>query len=892
MSDNALARGLTRRQFLKATAATAAIATVGDGLVGSRSPMLVPGGVSAAAEPETKYGFCRMCHRSFCPTVYKVVNGVATNVTGDTRGVWSGGRLCVRGNASLMHLYNPYRAKAPMKRTNPKKGLDQDPGWVEISWDEALNTVATRLATIRKEDPRKFVFIGGFGGDYNLLQGSFTQAYGTPNALSVTGAMCSVHLTALINFAYQTFRVDPGYCNYCIAVGDSLGPNLGHGETSTWDVTEGIERGMKVVAVDPRLSPEASKGEWVPIRPGTELAMMLAMTNVIINELQTYDVWFLKNRSNSVYLIGPDGNYVRDAASKKPMIWDPTDSKAKTFDDTTIKDYALEGNFTAAGVQAQPSFALMKAQVKQYTPEWQEQITSISAATVRRITKEFVEAAQIGSTITIDGVNMPYRPVCLTVRRGMTNHYLGHVAYWMAGVINILVGSVNVPGGAQSGGAGPILKPDADGTVTMASMETPEPFKIPMETLDAGGFYPFGFSQGFRLINTILDPKKYYVDYKPEAFMTFGTNFFSKAAADADKISQALASIPFTVSISYHMDEHSAFADIILPENAIQERYLTRGITERRTWSLAKTNYTGGVVGQPIVDPIYNARQADAIFLDLADRMGFLLGKGGMNDIMNRSLRLSADFQLALDRKYTIDQVMDQNLKSSYGADKGLAYFKGVGFIAKPMKPADVFDYTYFPGNKTRHQVYAMTFKKAGDDLVANLKKAGVTHPAWTEEQIRAYHAALPQWKPGATMNPPAGFDLYAMLWKSPSFLFDISNSIGNPYLQEVSKTDPNYGKIVLNSATAAKKGFKEGDMVFVEGQFGGKIGPYPVHVTEGIHPDVMGVLGGGARQAPGMNPIMNYGVAYNKLLSTREDTLDVLTAAIDLSPRVKVTKA
>ena len=458
-----------------------------------------------------------------------------------------------------------------------------------------------------------------------------------------------------------------------------------------------------------------------------------------------------------------------------------------------IKDYALEGSFNVGGVAAQPSFGLMMAHVKQYTPEWQESITSIPASTVRRITSEFVQAAQIGSTITIDGVNMPYRPVCVTVRRGTTNHYLGHLAYWMASVVNILVGSMDVPGGLQGGASGSLLKPDADGTVTKASMDESAPFKIPMETLDASGFYPFGFSQGFRVINTILDPKKYHIEYKPEAFMTFGTNFFSKAAADADKISQALASIPFTVSISYHMDEHSAFADIILPENAVQERYLTRRVSERRTWSLAKTNYKGAMVGEPIVDPVYNARQADAIFLDLADRMGFLLGKGGMNEIMNTSLRLTKDFLFAADKKYSLEQVMDANLKSGNGADKGVDYFKGVGFIATPVKQSANFNYTYFPGNKTRHLIYALPFKKAGDALIANLKKAGVTHPAWTEEQIRTYHAALPQWKPGATMNPPAGFDLYAMVWKSPSFLFDISNVNSNPYLQEVSKTDPNF---------------------------------------------------------------------------------------------------
>ena len=87
------------------------------------------------------------------------------------------------------------------------------------------------------------------------------------------------------------------------------------------------------------------------------------------------------------------------------MIWDPNDNKAKTFDDSTIKDYALEGAFDVGGVKVQPAFALLKAQVKQNTPEWQEPIASrFPAATVRRLSKELVDHAQIGRTITIDGV--------------------------------------------------------------------------------------------------------------------------------------------------------------------------------------------------------------------------------------------------------------------------------------------------------------------------------------------------------------------------------------------------------------------------------------------------------------------------------------------------------
>ncbi len=106
------------------------------------------------------------------------------------------------------------------------------------------------------------------------------------------------------------------------------------------------------------------------------------MINIIINELKTYDVDFLKKRSNAVYLIGPDGHYVRatdnlmeDPVYKKikqgkPLIWDPVDKQSKTWDDKTIKDFALEGTFTVNGVTCQPAFQLLKESVKKYTPEW------------------------------------------------------------------------------------------------------------------------------------------------------------------------------------------------------------------------------------------------------------------------------------------------------------------------------------------------------------------------------------------------------------------------------------------------------------------------------------------------------------------------------------------
>src|SRR3990170_6282334 len=111
-----------------------------------------------AAEPggatETRVTACRMCgNKAWCTAIVTIRDDVVIAVEGDPSNPISQGKLCARGQAAIFNLYNPYRVKAPMKRTNPRKGLDQDPGWVEISWEEAMSTVADRLRMIREEDP-------------------------------------------------------------------------------------------------------------------------------------------------------------------------------------------------------------------------------------------------------------------------------------------------------------------------------------------------------------------------------------------------------------------------------------------------------------------------------------------------------------------------------------------------------------------------------------------------------------------------------------------------------------------------------------------------------------------------------------------------------------------
>jgi molybdopterin-containing oxidoreductase family molybdopterin binding subunit len=211
---------------------------------------------------------------------------------------------------------------------------------------------------------------------------------------------------------------------------------------------------MKLVVVDPVDNYAASKAdEWVPIRPGTDSAFGLGLLYVLLHELGIYDAEFLRHKTNAPYLVGADGLYLRDPATGKPLLYDQADDQVKPHDDPSLKTLALEGQYRVDGAQASPSFVALKEAVRDYPPDRVAEITTIPATTLRKIAREFGEAAQVGATRVMDGQVIPYRPVCLDWGRGPQGHKHGFHHGWALKLVNIIVGAVGVPGGILSTGA-------------------------------------------------------------------------------------------------------------------------------------------------------------------------------------------------------------------------------------------------------------------------------------------------------------------------------------------------------------------------------------------------------------------------------------------------------
>ena len=684
---------------------------------------------------------------------------------------------------------------------------------------------------------------------------------------------------------------------------------------------------MKIVNVDPVMAPSGRKAdEWIPIRPSTDGAFLLSIAQMMLYELNTFDVGFIKKRTNGPYLIGADGLYVRgkdplvvDPARLvqkfgKPYVWDPVDQKAKFFDDKTIKDYALDGTYTVEGVTCQPAFQLLKAQVKDYTPEWASKITTVPVATIRRITNELVAAAQIGSTITINGVTFPYRPSSVNTNKGSEVHIGGGDVRHAMYVVNCLLGNMDVPGGykfretGSAGGAatGNLTSDPADGVVQPGFGQSSSRYRsitYPPRMADLSDMYPLAYKTAQLLYKVIATPEQYPLPYKVEMVINFGMNPINGFGV-GDFVAEAIAKVPFLVNFSYNFDEPSEMADVVLPEHSFLERY---AIANLGTYVggifpngiVVDTPFNGrpepnkyfaqaDILRQPVVKPVYNTRQTDEVLMDLAEKLGMLYGNNGLNSTIAAGLK--DPFKIDVSQKHSSAEITDLTLKSGQGEQFGLDWFSKNGWKtrvgAQAAPTVDLFyGITHYPN--VRLPLYNEYLAWAGKQLKSELDKSGATLKP-SNDFVLSFYRPLPQWFAEPNLQAPAEFDMWAMHYKT--MLATMAYVMDNAWTSEVQELFDPYGMNVwMNRATATAKGFKDGDWVWVESQHGKTRGQ--VRTSEAVHPEVIGMGGCYDSKSVDYNPIGRGGTNINQLCEFDETHMNPVYGGMENRAKVKVYK-
>lgn len=811
-------------------------------------------GLNRKSEDRWIKSHCQQCFNS-CGIVVQVKDGNPVKIRGDVDDPNTLGHLCARGLSGLAKFYDPHRIKTPLIRTNPEKGKNVDPKWREASWDEALDLIAAKLKKIRQENPNKLIC--SFWPYEKYVQTfAWGAAFGTANggfSFSGVSNQCANpnHLLGMITHGALVEFPDLEHCNYLIL----LGSEYGFGANQSFiraarELAEARERGLKLVVADPRLSVAAGKAdEWLPVKPATDLAFLLAMIHLLIHEHRIYDADWLKKGTNAAYLLGPSRDFVKDPKSGKPLIWDPEDEVAKPFDDPTIKDCALEGDYAVAGVSCVPSFQYLKDETQHYTPEWAAGICDIPVDTIRRITKEFGEAACIGQTINIDGVEYPYRPVSLLSYRGLQAHTNGTLAMMAQETVMVLMGALGVPGGllAKSmdarrfGGEPGLLSAGGDGMIQpfATGWHLYTPFSYPPKTLELREYGPLACDMGHLVPLTMLDPEKYGVDYAPEALLIYHSNPFTNSG-DNSVIEQALRKLDLVVSINIYLDETTDFADVVLPEHTYLERY------NLINWS---HDMQGLQVGQPVVDPLYESMDGMDILIELAHRVDFLHGEDGFNAKLNQILGLKEPFQLDLNRKYSYEEILDVQARCHSRGERDLAWYKTHGNDFRPLRP----DQKYRIYRGARIPLFFNYVKTVGNELKENLKTYEIEKKHGLKINTDVYKG-LPYWEASPIHTPDADYDFYVISYKS--YMTTYADTATNPILMDVAKRDPQLMSVVINSASAKARALKEGDTVWVESRFAKTRGV--IGLTEGIHPETAAISGGFGRWT-------NHPVAHGK---------------------------
>ena len=821
---------------------------------------------------------CKMCLHSCGSIIHVTDDGVVNKIEGDPTNPSNNGKLCPKGNSAIMRHYDPNRIKQPLKRTNPEKGANVDPMWEPISWDEALDTVARELKKSIDEDPRKL--LPSLEDFQKMNVWNWPLAFGNQNSFQSGGTMCGGAYHPVNGIVHSAFAVanDVKHCNYWIndGTGDGFSSHLHAAAQSNWVAKARIERGMRCVTIEPRLSISAAKSEeWIPIRPATDRHFALGLCHVMVKE-GLCDYKFLRKDTNAPYLVGEDGLFVRDT-DDKIYVWDSVENKAKLWDDPSIGRLALEGTFEVDGKTCKPAFQRFRDIVDECSPEEMEKVTTVPAETTWRIAREFAAAATIGATIDIDGRTLPLRPAGYNYYRGAQGHKHGFQTNHSFKMVNFMVGNIDAPGGLM----GVTLD---DQWVDHSHVEPGEngmllpnphqlgplpPFAYPPTTYHLLNYFPVGLHPPHLNLEVFLNPEKYGVDFQPDVMMICHSNPLWAIQGPRHKWLEFMKSMRFIAVSDIIPTETTQWADIILPSHDALESW---------NMTMIEPPHTEGMcLRQPVTEPLYDTKSEEDIFAELSERMGILEGYNAVINIVS-GFEHKPELMLEPDKKYTDKEIARR--KGLLWNDKDIDWYMEHGHAVTERRS----DKWYRPWEGMRLHFYIEMMVTERDKLKALMEEHDVPfRHEWGWDDYQPL--------PTAVLDPvheePPEYGLYAIFYKDIQMNFGESLSI--PWIKDIVYRDPVHIAMILNPKTAAAEGLQERDIVRVDSPYGflyGRIG-----TSEGMQPDTLGVSNALSRTKTSHKGVPHAGGHFNDLLPYDLGNTDAVTGQPETVCKIKITK-
>jgi phenylacetyl-CoA:acceptor oxidoreductase len=827
--------------------------------------------------------YCYQCVNGPDLLTVEVADGVATQVEPNfaVRGMHpADGKICVKPYGLLQKLYSPHRILKPLKRTNSRKGRSEDPGWAEVSWEEALDTIAAKLRPLREAprdadgNPRVAFTIGGAGTPLRYMQSfpALLHAWGpVDQSLGAGGTVACYHGEHIYGeLWHRAFVVSPDtpLCNYVVSFGNNI--NASGGVTSVRRHADARSRGLRRIQIEPHLTVTgATSAEWVPIRPKTDSAFLYAMLHVLLNEhrAEELDLEFLMKHTAAPYLVGPHGFFLRDK-NGAPLLSDSLEGSNPVSGEERGAD---EQRWSHQNIAAKTAHQLLVEHVAAFTPEWAAAICDVPAETIRRVANDFLREARIGATVEVSGERLPLRPVAIMLGKAVNNGWGAYECCWARTVLQTLVGALEVPGGLI-GSVTRIVGPDYDRMASCVPGEdgfmahpflptdrehwradpevrhafstlTPMVGKGPLAQAFGSTTLAWLRLQG-RGAETWARPKP------PDVWFVYRCNPLI-SNNETGRLAETIASFPFQVSFAYTHDETSHFADLLLPDcTDLESLQLIRvGGTEsfEQFWEAE-----GWVLRQPVVQPQGEARSFDWIAGELAQRIGLLeqynsaINAGGCGISLGK-------FALEASKAHTSEEIWNAVCRAAsadltHGKESdGLDYYRSHGFRLRPFPKISWYLFPRMAAQGLRFELpYQERIARVGRQLANRLHESGI---AWWDRQLGDYEP-LPRWKDlnrvwdealERNYRVKAGdFPFWAMTSRSMQFAW--GGNAGIQLMKEVARNVSGHDGIQINRGRAAALGIRDGDRIEVASPVGSVSGR--AVLREGVRPDVVVLMG------------------------------------------------
>jgi len=580
------------------------------------------------------------------------------------------GVICAKGSSGIMKQYSPARLTKPLlRRQGAERGEAQ---FEEISWDRAFAILAERLAKIRSTDPKKFALFTG-RDQMQALTGLFAKQFGTPN-YAAHGGFCSVNMAAgmiyTIGGSFWEFGgPDLDRAKLFVMIGTAEDH---HSNPLKIAISKFKRSGGRFVSINPvRTGYSAIADEWVPIRPGTDGALLLALVHELIAQ-GLYDREFLVRYTNAGQLVNLDeasddfGLFIRDPEVEyEPGCFDPqdqywwdrhTNGAVRTHSEGA--DPFLLGRFAMPdGKPVAPSFQLLVDRVAQYTPEWAAAISGVPAETIRRLAHEMGIMARDGKIElpiawtdswgkehdTVTG-----NPVAFHAMRGLAAHSNGFQTIRALAVLMTLLGTIDRPGGfrhkapfprpippcAKPPNSPQAVQPDSP----LAGMALGWPADPNDLFVDEDG-RPQRIDKAFSweyplavhgLMHNVITNAWRGDPYRIDTLLIFMANMSWNSTMNTMEVRRMLNDrhtegeqcgeykIPFLVVCDAFASEMTAFADLVLPDTTYLERHDVMSLLDRPI-----SEFDGPVdsVRIPVLPPSGECKPFQEVLIELGSRL-------------------------------------------------------------------------------------------------------------------------------------------------------------------------------------------------------------------------------------------------------------------------------